>query len=129
MVQRKNLTSCRDLEFNWLGTDDQGRDVVARLIYGFRISDSMFGLCLTIDSSLMGITAGGVQGYFGGWVDLGFQRFIEVWTAIPSLYLLLILSFDLWCRDSLFCSKSCCCSRGSWLGAVLYAPLSDLALT
>jgi microcin C transport system permease protein len=91
VVQRKNLTSCRDLEYNWLGTDDQGRDVVARLIYGFRIS-VLFGLCLTIVSSVIGIAAGGVQGYFGGWVDLGFQRFIEVWTAIPSLYLLLILS-------------------------------------
>lgn len=91
VVQRKNLTSCCDLEYNWLGTDDQGRDVVARLIYGFRIS-VLFGLCLTIVSSVIGIAAGGVQGYFGGWVDLGFQRFIEVWTAIPSLYLLLILS-------------------------------------
>lgn len=91
VVQRKHLTGCRDLEYNWLGTDDQGRDVVARLIYGFRIS-VLFGLCLTIVSSVIGIAAGGVQGYFGGWVDLGFQRFIEVWTAIPSLYLLLILS-------------------------------------
>ena len=76
---------------NWLGTDDQGRDVVARLIYGFRIS-VLFGLALTIISSIIGIAAGGVQGYFGGWTDLGFQRFIEVWTAIPSLYLLLIIS-------------------------------------
>ena len=91
VVQRKHLTGCRDLEYNWLGTDDQGRDVVARLIYGFRIS-VLFGLCLTIVSSIIGIAAGGVQGYFGGWIDLGFQRFIEVWTAIPSLYLLLILS-------------------------------------
>ncbi|WP_438278868.1 ABC transporter permease [Nitrobacter sp.] len=91
VVQRKHLTGCRDLEYNWLGTDDQGRDVVARLIYGFRIS-VLFGLCLTIVSSIIGIAAGGVQGYFGGWVDLAFQRFIEVWTAIPSLYLLLILS-------------------------------------
>lgn len=91
VVQRKNVRGCRDLEYNWLGTDDQGRDVVARLIYGFRIS-VLFGLCLTIVSSVIGIAAGGVQGYFGGWVDLGFQRFIEVWTAIPSLYLLLILS-------------------------------------
>ncbi|WP_438275401.1 ABC transporter permease [Nitrobacter sp.] len=91
VVQRKHLTGCRDLEYNWLGTDDQGRDVVARLIYGFRIS-VLFGLCLTIVSSVIGIAAGGVQGYFGGWVDLAFQRFIEVWTAIPSLYLLLILS-------------------------------------
>src|ERR1700688_5057518 len=91
VVVKKHLNSCRDLEYNWLGTDDQGRDVVARLIYGFRIS-VLFGLCLTIVSSIIGIAAGGVQGYFGGWLDLGFQRFIEVWTAIPSLYLLLILS-------------------------------------
>ena len=85
------LKSCRDLEYNWLGTDDQGRDVVARLIYGFRIS-VLFGLTLTIISSIIGIAAGGVQGYFGGWIDLLFQRFIEIWTAIPSLYLLLIIS-------------------------------------
>ena len=91
VVEKKGLTSCRDLEYNWLGTDDQGRDVVARLIYGFRIS-VLFGLALTIASSVIGIAAGAVQGYFGGWVDLLFQRFIEVWTAIPSLYLLLILS-------------------------------------
>ncbi|MGB3864675.1 MAG: ABC transporter permease [Xanthobacteraceae bacterium] len=91
VVEKKGLHGCRDLEYNWLGTDDQGRDVVARLIYGFRIS-VLFGLCLTIVSSVIGIAAGGVQGYFGGWVDLVFQRVIEVWTAIPSLYLLLILS-------------------------------------
>jgi len=91
VVEKKNLKSCSDLEYNWLGTDDQGRDVVARLIYGFRIS-VLFGLALTIISSVIGIAAGGIQGYFGGWVDLAFQRFIEVWTAIPSLYLLLILS-------------------------------------
>ena len=91
VVERKGLKSCRDLEYNWLGTDDQGRDVVARLIYGFRIS-VLFGLALTIVSSIVGVAAGGIQGYFGGWIDLGFQRFIEVWTAIPSLYLLLILS-------------------------------------
>jgi microcin C transport system permease protein len=91
VVERKGLKSCRDLEYNWLGTDDQGRDVVARLIYGFRLS-VLFGLALTIVSSVVGIAAGGIQGYFGGWIDLGFQRFIEVWTAIPSLYLLLILS-------------------------------------
>jgi microcin C transport system permease protein len=91
VVEKKGLKSCRDLEYNWLGTDDQGRDVVARLIYGFRIS-VLFGLCLTIVSSVVGIAAGAVQGYFGGWIDLLFQRFIEIWTAIPSLYLLLILS-------------------------------------
>ena len=91
VVQKKGLKSCRDLEYNWLGTDDQGRDVVARLIYGFRIS-VLFGLSLTIISSIIGVAAGGVQGYFGGWIDLAFQRFIEVWTAIPSLYLLFIVS-------------------------------------
>jgi microcin C transport system permease protein len=76
---------------NWLGTDDQGRDVVARLIYGFRIS-VLFGLVLTVISSVIGVAAGAVQGYFGGWTDLLFQRFIEVWTAIPSLYLLIIIA-------------------------------------
>src|SRR5437016_5099902 len=91
VVQRKHLTSCSNLEYNWLGTDDQGRDVVARLIYGFRIS-VLFGLSLTLISSVIGVAAGGVQGFFGGWIDLGFQRFIEIWTAIPSLYLLLIIS-------------------------------------
>jgi microcin C transport system permease protein len=91
VVEKKNLKSCRDLEYKWLGTDDQGRDVVARLIYGFRIS-VLFGLTLTILSSVIGIIAGGVQGYFGGWVDLLFQRFIEIWSSIPYLYLLLILS-------------------------------------
>jgi microcin C transport system permease protein len=91
VLERKGLKSCRDLEYNWLGTDDQGRDVLARLIYGFRIS-VLFGLSLTIVSSIIGVAAGAVQGYFGGWIDLGFQRFIEIWNAIPSLYLLLIIS-------------------------------------
>lgn len=74
-----------------LGTDDQGRDVLARLIYGFRIS-VLFGLILTVVSSIIGIAAGAVQGYFGGWTDLLFQRFIEIWTSVPELYLLLIIS-------------------------------------
>ncbi|MGH6771330.1 MAG: ABC transporter permease [Xanthobacteraceae bacterium] len=91
VVQKKGLTSCRDLEYNWLGTDDQGFDVVARLIYGFRVS-VLFGLVLTIISSIVGVMAGAVQGYFGGWTDLLFQRFIEIWTSVPSLYLLLIVS-------------------------------------
>jgi microcin C transport system permease protein len=90
-VERKGLKSCRDLEYNWLGTDDQGYDVVARLIYGFRIS-VLFGLTLTIVSSIVGVAAGAVQGYFGGWTDLLFQRFIEIWTSVPELYLLLIIS-------------------------------------
>jgi microcin C transport system permease protein len=76
---------------NWLGTDDQARDVVARVIYGFRIS-VLFGLILTILSSIVGIIAGAVQGYYGGWVDLTFQRFIEIWTSMPTLYLLIILA-------------------------------------
>ncbi len=76
---------------NPLGTDDQGRDVLARVIYGFRIS-VLFGLTLTILSSVIGVAAGAVQGYFGGWVDLVFQRFIEIWTSIPTLYLLIILA-------------------------------------
>ena len=76
---------------NWLGTDDQGRDVMARVIYGFRIS-VLFGLTLTILSSVIGVAAGAVQGYFGGWTDLLFQRFIEVWTSVPTLYLLIIIS-------------------------------------
>jgi microcin C transport system permease protein len=91
VVERKGLKSCRDLEYNWLGTDDQGRDLVARMTYGFRVS-VLFGLILTIVSSVIGVAAGAVQGYFGGWTDLLFQRFIEIWTSIPSLYLLLIIS-------------------------------------
>tara|TARA_R110002020_G_scaffold15143_6_gene53802 strand:+ start:5013 stop:6182 length:1170 start_codon:yes stop_codon:yes gene_type:complete len=83
--------NCTVWNWNWLGTDDQGRDVAARLIYGFRIS-VLFGLVLTILSSVVGVTAGAVQGYFGGWTDLIFQRVIEVWTSIPALYLLLIIS-------------------------------------
>ncbi|MBV6488887.1 MAG: Inner membrane ABC transporter permease protein YejE [Pseudorhodoplanes sp.] len=90
VVERKGLRSCGDLEYNWLGTDDQGRDLVARLIYGFRIS-VLFGLTLTIISSMVGITAGAVQGFSGGWTDLIFQRVIEIWTSVPSLYLLLII--------------------------------------
>ncbi len=76
---------------NWLGTDDQGRDVLARLIYGFRIS-VLFGLTLTLLSSFIGVIAGAIQGYFGGWIDLAFQRFIEIWSGMPTLYLLIILA-------------------------------------
>jgi microcin C transport system permease protein len=91
VAQKKGVAGCRGLEWNWLGTDDQGRDVVARIIYGFRIS-VLFGLALTIVSSVVGVAAGATQGYFGGWTDLLFQRFIEIWTSIPALYLLLIIS-------------------------------------
>jgi microcin C transport system permease protein len=76
---------------DWLGTDDQGRDVLARLIYGFRIS-VLFGLALTLLSSVIGVAAGAIQGYYGGLTDLLFQRFIEVWSGLPVLYLLIILS-------------------------------------
>jgi microcin C transport system permease protein len=90
-AEKRGGTGCRSLEWNWLGTDDQGRDVVARLIYGFRLS-ILFGLTLTLISSAIGVVAGAVQGYFGGWTDLLFQRFMEIWTSIPALYLLLIIS-------------------------------------
>ncbi len=76
---------------NWLGTDDQGRDVLARLIYGLRLS-VLFGLLLTLTSSIIGVAAGAVQGYFGGRVDLFFQRFLEVWGGLPQLFILIIVS-------------------------------------
>lgn len=76
---------------NWLGTDDQGRDVLARLIYGFRVS-VLFGLALTVTASAIGVAAGAVQGYFGGWVDLVFQRFLEIWSSLPQLFILIIVS-------------------------------------
>ena len=76
---------------NPLGTDDQGRDVLARVIYGFRIS-VLFGLILTLASSVVGIAAGAVQGYFGGLLDLFFQRFIEIWSGLPTLFILIIVA-------------------------------------
>jgi microcin C transport system permease protein len=82
---------CRDIEWNWLGTDDQGRDVAARLLHGFRIS-VLFGLILATISSIIGVAAGAIQGYFGGRVDLVLQRLIEVWSSLPQLYLLIIIS-------------------------------------
>jgi len=75
---------------NWLGTDDTKRDVVARVIYGFRLS-ILFTLIVTVLSSVIGIVAGAIQGYFGGWIDLIFQRIIEIWTSTPSLYVIIIL--------------------------------------
>jgi microcin C transport system permease protein len=76
---------------NWLGTDSSGKDVLANLLYGFRIS-MLFGLALTLLSSLIGIIAGASQGYYGGWVDLWCQRFIEVWSGMPTLFLIILLS-------------------------------------
>ena len=96
-LRHASTTTCRSRRpappsaSNWLGTDDQARDVLARVIYGFRIS-VLFGLTLTVLSSLIGVAAGAVQGYFGGWVDLLFQRFIEIWSGLPVLYLLIILA-------------------------------------
>ncbi|GAA4171079.1 ABC transporter permease [Shinella granuli] len=83
--------NCMLANLNWLGTDDQARDVLARVIYGFRIS-VLFGLVLTIASAIVGVTAGAVQGYFGGWTDLLMQRFIEIWSSMPVLYILLIIA-------------------------------------
>ncbi|KLU98732.1 ABC transporter permease [Photobacterium aphoticum] len=76
---------------NWLGTDDKGRDVLARIIYGFRIS-VLFGFALTVISTVIGVIVGACQGYYGGWADLFGQRFIEVWSGMPTLFLLIILS-------------------------------------
>jgi microcin C transport system permease protein len=90
-IYKKPDGNCRDLEWNWLGTDDQGRDVLARLLYGFRLS-ILFGLTLAGISSIIGVAAGAVQGYFGGWTDLIFQRLIEIWSSLPHLYLLIIVS-------------------------------------
>ena len=92
----RSTTTCprprrRRRPVDWLGTDDQGRDVLARLIYGFRIS-VLFGLALTLLSSVIGVAAGAIQGYFGGLVDLGFQRIIEIWSGLQVLYLLIILA-------------------------------------
>ncbi len=76
---------------HWLGTDDQARDVTARLIYGFRIS-VLFGFILTIVSAVIGVSAGAIQGFYGGWIDLIAQRFIEIWSSMPQLYILIIVA-------------------------------------
>ncbi len=76
---------------NWLGTDDRGRDLLAQLIYGFRVS-VLFGLALTAIGTVLGVAAGAVQGFFAGWIDLGFQRVIEIWSSMPELYLLIIFA-------------------------------------
>ena len=75
---------------NWLGTDDTKRDVTARVIYGFRLS-IVFTLIVTVSASIIGIAAGAVQGYFGGWLDLVFQRILEIWSSTPSLYVIIIM--------------------------------------
>jgi microcin C transport system permease protein len=90
-AQKVNGTTCRDIEWDWLGTDDTQRDVLARVIYGTRVS-LLFGLILTVLSSIIGVAAGAIQGYFGGWTDIIFQRSIEIWTSVPTLYLLIIIS-------------------------------------
>jgi len=76
---------------NWLGTDDRGRDLLAQLIYGFRVS-VLFGIALTVVGVLLGVVTGAIQGFFGGKTDLAFQRFIEIWGSMPELYLLIIFS-------------------------------------
>ncbi|MCI5078047.1 ABC transporter permease [Oricola sp.] len=86
-----NDPNCTFGNFNWLGTDNQARDVLARLIYGFRIS-VLFGLILTALSAVVGVTFGAVQGYFGGWTDLIGQRMVEIWSSLPQLYILLIMA-------------------------------------
>jgi microcin C transport system permease protein len=90
-VEGASDPNCSYGNLNWLGTDSQARDVVARMIYGFRIS-VLFGLALTIASAIVGVSAGAIQGYFGGWADLLLQRFIEIWSSMPVLYILLIIA-------------------------------------
>ena len=90
-INYKRVAPAPPSQENLLGTDDQGRDVLARVIYGFRIS-VLFGLTLTLFSSLIGVIAGAFQGYYGGKIDLFGQRFIDIWSGLPVLYLLIILS-------------------------------------
>nr|WP_041582877.1 ABC transporter permease [Bartonella australis] len=84
-------TECTISRWNWLGTDDMTRDIFARVLYGFRLS-IIFSILLTAISAIIGVTAGAVQGYCGGWVDLIFQRLIEIWSSVPSLYLVIIMA-------------------------------------
>ncbi len=98
---------------NWLGTDDTKRDILARVIYGFRLS-ILFTLMVTGAASLLGIAAGAVQGFFGGWLDLVFQRAIEIWSAIPSLYVIIIMFAIL--------------GRGFWLLVILMVLFSWTSL-
>ncbi|MCH2165136.1 MAG: ABC transporter permease [Marinovum sp.] len=89
-VDRPGAAPLPPNEQNWLGTDDTKRDVVARVLYGFRLS-ILFTLMVTVAASIIGIIAGALQGYFGGWLDLIFQRIIEIWGATPSLYIIIIM--------------------------------------
>ncbi|AQX20822.1 microcin C transport system permease protein [Bartonella sp. CDC_skunk] len=82
---------CTIHQWNWLGTDDLTRDIFARVLYGFRVS-IIFSILLTAISAIIGITAGAIQGYFGGWIDLICQRLIEIWSSVPSLYLVIIMA-------------------------------------
>ena len=86
-----NDPNCVLGNFNWLGTDDQARDVLARAIYGFRVS-VLFGLLLTFFSAVVGVAIGALQGYYGGWTDLIGQRIVEIWSSLPQLYILLIVA-------------------------------------
>lgn len=86
-----NDPTCNFGNWSLLGTDDQTRDVFARVLYGFRVS-IIFTMVLTVVSAVIGIGAGAIQGYFGGWVDLLMQRFIEIWSSVPTLYLIIILA-------------------------------------
>ncbi len=96
---------------NWLGTDANGGDVLARILYGTRIS-ILFGLMLTLFSSVMGVVAGAVQGYYGGRIDLLGQRFIEVWSGMPTLFLLILLSSVVQPNFWWLLLASPCCSAG-----------------
>jgi microcin C transport system permease protein len=95
-LQGKAAPSAPDAN-HFLGTDDTARDVLARVIYGFRLSVG-FALIVTALTSVIGVAAGAVQGYFGGWVDLIFQRFLEIWSGTPSLYVIIIV-FSVWSRS------------------------------
>jgi microcin C transport system permease protein len=90
-AQGVNDPNCIAGNMNWLGTDDQARDVFARALYGFRIS-VLFGLILTAAAAVIGIWLGAVQGFYGGWTDLILQRFIEIWSSLPRLYILIIIA-------------------------------------
>ncbi len=90
IVDRPGVAPSPPDAYNWLGTDDTKRDVLARVIYGFRLS-ILYALIVTAAASVIGVVAGAIQGYFGGWTDLAFQRVIEVWTGIPQLYIIIIV--------------------------------------